>query len=177
MLVTAVATTWVCLSQFAMSKKRLSCGLQGVYRAFVRNAKFMTQSSAPDIAFVGSCVVEMYGLDLVRAYEHAFTYIKELASLLRGAMSSHSKDAYRQVYCWQTVNTLELWSKLLAAHHDKEVSHLGSSTVPAQNNQITFDEHTCTCKHSSYLTTPYTCMSASHIPGASEACQSMGTGL
>ena len=98
-------------------------GLQGVYRAFVRNAKFMTQSSAPDVAFVGSCVVEMYGLDLVRAYEHAFTYIKQLASLLRGAMSSHSKDAYRQVYCWQTVNTLELWSKLLAAHHDKEVNH------------------------------------------------------
>ncbi|CAL5219709.1 g1599 [Coccomyxa viridis] len=98
----------------------LDQALKGVYRAFVRNAKFMTQSSAPDIAFVGSCVVEMYGLDLVRSYEHAFTYIKQLASLLRGAMSSHSKDAYRQVYCWQTVNTLELWSKLLAAHHDKE---------------------------------------------------------
>ena len=87
----------------------------------MRNAKFMTQSSAPDVAFVGSCVVEMYGLDLARAYEHAFTYIKQLASLLRGAMSSQSKDAYREVYCWQTVNTLELWSKLLAAHHDKEV--------------------------------------------------------
>ena len=82
----------------------------------------MTQSSAPDVAFVGSCVVEMYGLDLARAYEHAFTYIKQLASLLRGAMSSQSKDAYREVYCWQTVNTLELWSKLLAAHHDKEVN-------------------------------------------------------
>lgn len=95
--------------------------MQGVYRAFVRNAKFMTQSSAPDVAFVGSCVVEMFGLDLLRAYEHAFTYIKQLAALLRGAMSSQGKDAYREVYCWQTVNTLELWAKLLAAHHDKEV--------------------------------------------------------
>ena len=109
-------------SIFSLCRQSCVCFvLQGVYRAFVRNAKFMTQSSAPDVAFVGSCVVEMYGLDLVRAYEHAFTYIKQLASLLRGAMSSQSKDAYREVYCWQTVNTLELWSKLLAAHHDKEV--------------------------------------------------------
>lgn len=103
--------------------------LQGVYRAFVRNAKFMTQSSAPDVAFVGSCVVEMYGLDLLRAYEHAFTYIKQLASLLRGAISSQSKDAYREVYCWQTVNILELWSKLLAAHHDKEVRSQTACTI------------------------------------------------
>ena len=101
-------------------KDQLRC-LQGVYRAFIRNAKFMTQSSAPDVAFVGSCVVEMFGLDLVRAYEHAFTYIKQLATLLRGAMSSQSTDAYREIYCWQTVSTLELWCKLLAAHHDKEV--------------------------------------------------------
>ena len=95
--------------------------LQGVYRAFIRNAKFMTQSSALDVAFVGSCVVEMFGQDLVRAYEHAFTYIKQLATLLREAMSSRSSDASREIYCWQTVSTLELWCKLLAAHHDKEV--------------------------------------------------------
>lgn len=106
-----------------MPQDQLHC-LQGVYRAFIRNAKFMTQSSAPDVAFVGSCVVEMFGLDLVRAYEHAFTYIKQLAALLRGAMSSQSTDAYREIYCWQTVSTLELWCKLLAAHHDKEVQSL-----------------------------------------------------
>ena len=65
--------------------------------------------------------MEMFGQDLVRSYEHAFTYIKQLAALLRGAMSSQSTDAYREIYCWQTVSTLELWCKLLAAHHDKEV--------------------------------------------------------
>ena len=104
-------------------KDQLHC-LQGVYRAFIRNAKFMTQSSALDVAFVGSCVVEIFGQDLARAYEHAFTYIKQLATLLRGAMSSQSMDAYREIYCWQTVSTLELWCKLLAAHHDKEVHPL-----------------------------------------------------
>ena len=93
---------------------------QGVYRAFVRNAKFMTASSAPHVAFMGACVVELFGLDMAAAYEHAFVYIRELAALLRGAATNKTKDAFREVYCWQTVNTLELWAKLLAAHHDKE---------------------------------------------------------
>jgi nucleolar complex protein 2 len=100
---------------------------QGAYRAFVRNAKFMTPSSAPHVAFMGSCVVELFGLDLAASYEAAFVYIRELASLLRGAVSAKTKDAFRQVYCWQTVNTLELWAKLLAAHHDKEAC---SSSLP-----------------------------------------------
>lgn len=92
-----------------------------MYRAFVRNAKFMTPSSVPHVAFLGSCVVEMFGLDMGIAYEHAFTYIRQLAALLRSALSHKTKDAFREVYCWQTVNTLELWAKLLAAHNDKEV--------------------------------------------------------
>ena len=143
----------------------------------MRNAKFMTQSSAPDIAFVGSCVVEMYGLDLVRAYEHAFTYIKQLASLLRGAMSSHSKDAYRQVYCWQTVNTLELWSKLLAAHHDKEVRHLRATRV-LTSHLVRRCGRTCRCEHSWELTLSsgqsHCCMQVSQLPDAKKGASTCG---
>ncbi|BDA42546.1 Nucleolar complex protein 2 homolog [Coccomyxa sp. Obi] len=94
--------------------------VKGIYRAFVRNAKFMTPASAPHVAFLGSCVVEMFGLDMSVAYEHAFTYIRQLAAVLRSALSNKTTDAFREVYCWQTINTLELWAKLLAAHNDKE---------------------------------------------------------
>ena len=108
---------------------------QGIYRAFVRNAKFMTPASAPHIAFLGSCVVEMFGLDMSVAYEHAFTYIRQLAAVLRSALSNKTTDAFREVYCWQTINTLELWAKLLAAHSDKKVHlYLASCVeIPADN--------------------------------------------
>ena len=33
-------------------------------------------------------------------------------------------DAFRDVYCWQTINCLELWARLLAAHADKQVCGL-----------------------------------------------------
>lgn len=98
----------------------LSC-LQGVYRSFVQNAKFVNAASVPHIHFMASCVVEMFGLDMAASYQQAFTGIRQLAVLLRGALAMRTKDAFREVYCWQTVNCLELWAKVLAAHADKQV--------------------------------------------------------
>ncbi len=124
--------------------KRFLAHTQGVYRAFVRNAKFMTPSSAPHVAFMGNCVVELFGLDMGAAYEHAFVYIRELAALLRGALSARTKDAFREVYCWQTVNTLELWAKLLAAHHDKEARRAPPRTSEAlQRVAVLCEEALC----------------------------------
>lgn len=110
-----------CLFSPARGLRRALVCLQGVYRAFVVNAKFMSVSSAAHIDFMATCVIEIFGLDSAAAYEHGFTYIKQLAVLLRGALSMKTKDAFREVYCWQTVNTLELWTRLLATHADKEV--------------------------------------------------------
>ena len=95
--------------------------LQGVYRSFVQNAKFVNAASVPHIHFMASCVVEMFGLDMAASYQQAFTGIRQLAVLLRGALAMRTKDAFREVYCWQTVNCLELWAKVLAAHADKQV--------------------------------------------------------
>ncbi|KAK9791168.1 hypothetical protein WJX73_004155 [Symbiochloris irregularis] len=98
----------------------LSNAMKGVYRVFVRNAKFVSAASMPHIHFLGACVIEMFGLDFSLSYEHAFTHIRELASLLRGALAMKTKDAYREVYCWQTTCTLELWGRLVGAHHENE---------------------------------------------------------
>ena len=97
--------------------------MQGVYRSFVQNAKFVNAASVPHIHFMASCVVEMFGLDMAASYQQAFSAIRQLAVLLRGALAMRTKDAFREVYCWQTVNCLELWAKLLAAHADKQVSN------------------------------------------------------
>ena len=61
--------------------------MQGVYRTFVVNAKFMSPSNLPHINFMASCVVELFGLDSAATYEHAFSYIRYPAQLC-------SADAY-----------------------------------------------------------------------------------
>jgi hypothetical protein len=96
----------------------LDACLKGVYRAYSSNAKFVNAASVPHINFMAACVVELYGLDPVASYQHAFGFIRQLALLLRQALTSKSKEAYREVYCWQTLNCLELWAKVLAAHSD-----------------------------------------------------------
>ena len=138
--------------------------LQGVYRSFVSNAKFVNAATTPHIAFMASCVVEVFGLDMGAAYEHAFTYIKQLAVLLRAALSMKTKDAFREVYCWQTVNCLELWAKVLAAHADKQVR----ACVPLHG----FLAARCACRQGMWpLHGPNCCCLRTHASRLAAICQ------
>ena len=74
---------------------------QGAYRAYCSNAKFMNAASAPGLAFMAAAVIELHGLDGGAAYAHAFGAVRALALTLRGALTGKTKDAYREVYCWQ----------------------------------------------------------------------------
>ena len=74
----------------------MSC-VQGVYRAFLANSKFVSAASAPHIAFMSTCCVELWGLDLQFSYQHAFGAIRQLALALRAALSMKTQDAYKDV--------------------------------------------------------------------------------
>ena len=103
---------------------------KGVYRTFASNAKFVNAESVEHIAFMSTCVVEIFGLDQQQSYPLAFTYIRQLASLLRGALTAKSKEAFRNVYCWQYVNCLECWERVLSAHARSEDAALRPLVYP-----------------------------------------------
>jgi nucleolar complex protein 2 len=42
------------------------------------------------------------------------------AMLLRSALTQKTADAVREVYCWRTVNCLELWAHVLAVHASRD---------------------------------------------------------
>jgi nucleolar complex protein 2 len=65
--------------------------VQGIYLTFVRNAKFMNAQSRPIITFMCNCVVELYGIDFVSSYQHAFVYIRQLAVHLNNAANTKNK--------------------------------------------------------------------------------------
>lgn len=94
---------------------QMETSLKGVYRSFASTAKFLTASSAPQIEFMTASVVEMYRLDSKVAYELAFGYIRQLVQVMRNALDQKTKEAYKQVYCWQAVHCLELWGRVLAS--------------------------------------------------------------
>lgn len=90
--------------------------LKGVYKSFVAASKFFSPTSAPGIRFMATCTAEMYGIDMGATYQHAFVAIKGLAGQMRQALTNKSKESYKEVYCWQTINALELWATVLVAH-------------------------------------------------------------
>jgi nucleolar complex protein 2 len=81
--------------------------LKGVYRAFSSNAKFVNAASMPQINFMAAAVVEVYSINAAASYQHAFSFIRQLAVLVRSALTSKSKDSFREVYCWQ------VWSSIV----------------------------------------------------------------
>jgi len=103
---------------------------KGVYRTFASNAKFLNAESVEHIVFMSTCVVEIFGLDQQQSYPLAFTYIRQLASLLRGALTAKSKEAFRNVYCWQYVNCLECWERVLSMHAKDEDAPLRPLVYP-----------------------------------------------
>ena len=105
----------------------LERAVKGVYRAYASNAKFMNANSAENIAFMSACVVEMFGIDQNQSYGLAFAYIRQLATLLRNALAQKTKDAFKSVYCWQYINCLECFERILTAHaSNREYSSKGS---------------------------------------------------
>jgi len=98
------------------SSDAFDAALKGAYRAFVKAAKFVTPASAPRLALMSACVVDLYAsAPPAAAYAAAFGYVRQLAQLVRGALDAKAKEGYRSVYCWQTVSCLELWARLLAS--------------------------------------------------------------
>jgi nucleolar complex protein 2 len=90
--------------------------LKHTYLAFVRNAKFVNESNAPSVLLMCNCLTELFGIDEVLTYQHAFVYIRQLALHLRAALTTKSKEALQAVYSWQFINCLRLWSAVLSRY-------------------------------------------------------------
>ena len=104
------------------SSDGLDACLRGAYRTFAANAKFggggggAAGGQLEHVAFMASAVSELVSIDTGAAYPVAFSAIRQLALLLRNALSARSQDALKAVLCWQTVHCLELWGRVLSSH-------------------------------------------------------------
>uniref|UniRef100_A0A0E0R0W1 Nucleolar complex protein 2 homolog n=1 Tax=Oryza rufipogon TaxID=4529 RepID=A0A0E0R0W1_ORYRU len=68
----------------------LDTSLKGIYKAYLVNCKLsksISGSKLQHIQFLGNCVRELYNVDPQSAYQHAFVFIRQLAVILRGALT------------------------------------------------------------------------------------------
>ncbi|GAU20642.1 hypothetical protein TSUD_230560 [Trifolium subterraneum] len=89
---------------------------KGIYKAYVLNCHFVNAGKLKHIRFLSNCVIELLGVDLPTAYQHAFIFIRQLAMILRDAHDTKTKEAFRKVYEWKFINSLELWTDAVRAY-------------------------------------------------------------
>jgi nucleolar complex protein 2 len=69
---------------------------------------------------MNNCVVELYSLDYIAAYQYAFVYLRQLAVTLRTALQKKTKDSLTKLYNWQVINSLNLWTNLISSNAQQE---------------------------------------------------------
>ncbi|KAF8317898.1 Noc2-domain-containing protein [Clavulina sp. PMI_390] len=95
--------------------------LRGSYMALVRSCKSTSAHTLPSINLMKNSAAELYVVDPSTAYQHAFGFIRQLAVHLRNSMKVKSKEAYKQVYNWQFVHSVDFWALVLAKACDAKV--------------------------------------------------------
>ncbi|KFB47349.1 AGAP010536-PA-like protein [Anopheles sinensis] len=98
-------------------KRYLSVVLKAMYLAYVKNSKFVSPNTLPNINFMRRSLAELFLIDFNVAYQHMFLYIRQLAIHLRNATVLQKKESYQYIYNWQYINSLKLWGDILGAAH------------------------------------------------------------
>ncbi|KAG9043322.1 Nucleolar Complex 2 protein [Tulasnella sp. UAMH 9824] len=89
--------------------------LKASYLTMVRGASTSNDHTMPSLNLMKNTASELYCMNQGASYQHAFSYIRQLAFHLRGAMKvGTSSDALRQVYNWQFVHCVDFWCMVLA---------------------------------------------------------------
>lgn len=117
--------------------------LKGIYKAYLVNCKLsksISGSKLQHIQFLGNCVRELYSVDPQSSYQHAFVFIRQLAVILRGALTERGpktaknkkqkesskptkkqmEKSYQKVYDWQYIFCLELWTSVVCGCSSEE---------------------------------------------------------
>ncbi|XP_069679177.1 nucleolar complex protein 2 [Periplaneta americana] len=102
--------------------------LKTMYLTYVRNCKFMSPTTLPSVQFMRRSLAEMFALDEAASYQHVFLYVRQLAIHLRNGITIHKKETIQSVYNWQYIQSLHLWTEVLAATAQR--SHLQPLLYP-----------------------------------------------
>ncbi len=131
---TVRAVTFLRLRQCAadLPYPTLDTVFKGVYLSYMRLAKQMATNEhrLPMARLMAAAVVELASLDATAAYQHGFTYLRQLALHLRAALTAKSPAAVTTVLSWQFLAALRAWTAVLIAHGSDEGSPLWQLVFP-----------------------------------------------
>ncbi|XP_074653833.1 nucleolar complex protein 2 homolog [Tubulanus polymorphus] len=119
---TSRVLAFLCLMRLARTQAadNLTNFMKQMYMSFVKNCKFTSPTSLPQINFMQRSLVEVFSLDIDSAYQLAFVYIRQLAIHLRNAINTKKKESIQAVYNWQFIHCINFWTRFLTTLHPND---------------------------------------------------------
>ncbi|EGZ78316.1 Noc2-domain-containing protein [Neurospora tetrasperma FGSC 2509] len=90
--------------------------LKAVYQGLVQGCRLTNVNTVAGINIMKNSAAELWGLDQTLGYTTAFGFIRQLAIHLRNSIVHNKNNAFRNVYNWQYVHSLDFWSCVLSEH-------------------------------------------------------------
>jgi nucleolar complex protein 2 len=90
--------------------------LKEVYQGLVKGSRNTTVHNIQGINLMKNTASELWGIDPNVGYTTGFNFIRQLAVHLRSSITNKTKDAYKSIYNWQYVHSLDFWSRVVSAH-------------------------------------------------------------
>ena len=87
--------------------------LKSAYKSFMSVSMNTNSATLAHLKFLQDCLVELFKLDPVQAYQNAFVEIRQIATRLRNAITQMNDDTSKQLYTWQVVHGLKFWCHCL----------------------------------------------------------------
>ncbi|KAM7193579.1 Noc2p family protein [Naviculisporaceae sp. PSN 640] len=90
--------------------------LKATYQGLVQGSRVTNHNTIQGINLMKNSAAELWGIDQALGYTTAFHFIRQLAIHLRNSIVHNQNDAFRNVYNWQYVHSLDFWSCVLSEH-------------------------------------------------------------
>jgi nucleolar complex protein 2 len=90
--------------------------LKAAYQGMVQGCRLTNFNTIQGINLMKNSAAELWGIDQAIGYTTAFTFIRQLAIHLRNSIVNNKNEAYKSVYNWQYVHSLDFWSTVLSEH-------------------------------------------------------------
>ncbi|KAH8906248.1 Noc2-domain-containing protein [Coniochaeta sp. PMI_546] len=90
--------------------------LKAAYQGLISGSRLTSINTIRGINLMKNSAAELWGIDQGIGYTTAFTMIRQLAIHLRNSIVNNKNEAYKAVYNWQYVHSLDFWSCVLAEH-------------------------------------------------------------
>ncbi|KAK5134695.1 hypothetical protein LTR08_006210 [Meristemomyces frigidus] len=126
---TSASTEATRIAAFLVLRRLVTIGDAGIrenvlktaYQHLIKGARTTTIHTLAGVNLMKNSAAELWGLADSGvaggvAYTTAFTFIRQLAIHLRASITNNSNDAYKAVYNWQYIHSLDFWSRALSAH-------------------------------------------------------------